>query len=261
MSKLLKEEIISVEKATEGIYRMTVASDYISANAEPGQFVNIKCCEGVQTLLRRPVSICSTDRAKGRYDLYFQVKGAGTEILAGKKSGDFIDILGPLRRSFDLDIGYRRIAVVGGGIGIFPLLFLLNESKAVVKRSYLGFRSSGYIVLQEEFRQKSNSLEIATDDGSYGMKGFVTDMLERDILSEEFDMIYACGPTPMLKKVTEIAKKHNVRCQISLEQRMGCGFGACLTCACETRTEEGGSQFVRVCADGPVFNSEDVIFQ
>ena len=240
MSKQLREEIKSVEKATKDIVRMTVASGYISANAVPGQFVNIKCCDDIQPLLRRPVSICSVDRTKGEFDLYFQIKGQGTEMLAGKKRGDLLDMIGPLGRGFDLDIGYRRIAVAGGGIGIFPLLFLLEESKAVVKRSYLGFRSYEQILLQEEFRQRSNSLETTTEDGSFGVKGFVTDILERDILSEEFDMIYACGPNPMLKRVSEIAGKNRVRCQVSLEQRMGCGFGACLICACKTRAVGGG---------------------
>lgn len=261
MSKLLKEVITRVERATDSIFRITVASEYISANAAPGQFVNIKCCDGAQALLRRPISICSVDRSKGEFDLYFQVKGAGTEILAGKKRGDTLDILGPLGRGFDLDIGYRRIAAVGGGIGIFPLLFLLDESKAVVKRSYLGFRSSGQVLLLEEFGERSTSLETATEDGSFGSKGFVTDLLERDIISEEFDMIYACGPYPMLRKVSEIADKHGARCQISMEQRMGCGFGACLTCACMTYTDDGSRHYVRVCSDGPVFNSEDVVFE
>lgn len=261
MSKMLKEVITGVERATENIYRMTVASEYIAANAAPGQFVSIKCCDGTQALLRRPISICSVDREKGEFDLYFQVKGAGTEILACRKKGDTLDILGPLGRGFDLDIGYRRIAVVGGGIGIFPLLFLLDESKAVVKRSYLGFRSSGQILLLEEFGERSSSLETATEDGSFGSKGFVTDLLERNILSQEFDMIYACGPYPMLRKVSEIADKHGARCQISMEQRMGCGFGACLTCACMTYGDGGTRHYVRVCSDGPVFNSKDVVFE
>jgi len=261
MSRLLRETITNVEKAAENIYRMTVASEYVSANAVPGQFVNIKCCEGTQALLRRPVSICSVDREKGEFDIFFQVKGSGTEILAGKKIGDSLDILGPLGRGFDLNISYRRIAVVGGGIGIFPLLFLLDKSKAIVKRSYLGFRSSENIMLLDEFRKRSSSLETATEDGSCGIKGFVTDILERDILPGEFDMIYACGPNPMLRTVAAIAGEYRVRCQISMEQRMGCGFGACLACACKVTTDGGGWQYVRVCKDGPVFDSEDVIFE
>jgi dihydroorotate dehydrogenase electron transfer subunit len=116
-------------------------------------------------------------------------------------------------------------------------------------------------LLQEEFRQRSNSLETTTEDGSFGVKGFVTDILERDILSEKFDMIYACGPNPMLKRVSEIAGKNRVRCQVSLEQRMGCGFGACLICACKTRAVGGGWKYGHVCRDGPVFDSEDVIFE
>lgn len=260
MAKQLKDRIKSIEALTEDIYRITVESEFVSTNARPGQFVNIKCCEGSQALLRRPISICDVDREKGCYDLLFQKKGSGTGLLSIKKPGDELDVLGPLGNSFDLDIKYGRIAVIGGGIGIFPLLFLLKESKAIVKRAYLGFRTAELVVLEKEFRQNVNSLVITTDDGSYGIDGFVTDALRQDISSELFDMIYACGPTPMLKKITETANLNNIDCQVSLEQRMGCGFGACLICACKTHAEDGGWQFSHVCKDGPVFNGRDVIW-
>ena len=260
--KLLTDRVKSIEALTDEIYRMTVESEYIAANAIAGQFVNIKCCDGTQALLRRPISICSVDRSSGSYDILFQKKGGGTGLLALKKPGDLLDVLGPLGNGFDLDIKYRRIAVVGGGIGIFPLLFVLNESKSVVKRAYLGFRTKQLIVLEEEFKKSSSTLEIATDDGSSGEQGFVTDLLKRDILSEKFDMIYACGPTPMLKKVIAAANENDIRCQVSLEQRMGCGFGACLVCACKMLAENGeGWQYGHVCKDGPVFDSRTVIFE
>lgn len=268
MPKQLTNRVISVDLLAEDIYRMKLESEYISSTARPGQFVNIKCCEGNEALLRRPVSICTADRNNGSYDIVFQKKGRGTELLAGKKPGDALDILGPLGNGFDLDIRYRRIAVVGGGIGVFPLLFVLRESRAVVKRAYLGFRSQGNIVLEKEFRENSISLEIATDDGSYGTHGFVTDLLKNDLLSEHYDMIYACGPIPMLKKTASIAEESGAACQVSMEQRMGCGFGTCLVCACRTRAEETGEecegqtwQYSHVCKDGPVFDAGKVIFE
>jgi dihydroorotate dehydrogenase electron transfer subunit len=261
MSKQLKDVISAVEEKADGIVKMTVSSPYISSNAKPGQFVNIKCCSGNDALLRRPISICLADNANNTYDIFFQKKGTGTELLAAKKAGDFLDVLGPLGNGFDLNIKYRRIAVVGGGIGIFPLLFVLDRSMAIVKRSYLGFRTSNLIVLENEFLQKSVSYEIATDDGSKGHKGYVTDLLERDISTVNFDMIYACGPEPMLRKIKEISQKYNIPCQASLEQRMGCGFGACLVCACKTLTDDGGWQYSHVCKDGPVFNIRDVVFE
>lgn len=261
MPKLLKDRVISIEELTEEIYRMTVESEYVSANAAAGQFVNIKCCEGSQALLRRPISICTVDRKNGSYDLLFQRKGSGTGLLALKKPGDELDVLGPLGNSFDLDIKYRRIAVVGGGIGIFPLLFILNESKAIVKRAYLGFRTAKLMVLEEEFKRNTTTLEIATDDGSYGTCGFVTDLLKRDLALEQFDIIYTCGPSPMLKTVVETAAANGISCQVSMEQRMGCGFGACLVCACKTHDGDDGWQYKHVCKDGPIFNGKDVIWE
>ena len=118
--KQLEDRVISIEELTDEIYRMTVESEYIAENAVAGQFVNIKCCDGTQALLRRPISICSVDRRKCSYDILFQKKGSGTGLLALKKPGDSLDVLGPLGNGFDLDVKYRRIAVVGGGIGIFP---------------------------------------------------------------------------------------------------------------------------------------------
>ncbi len=261
MSKQLIDTVAGIEEIAEGIFKMKVSSGYISANAKPGQFVNIKCCEGNEALLRRPISICDVNRKNGTYDIVFQKKGSGTGLLARKTAGDPIDVLGPLGNGFDMSIGHRRIAIIGGGIGIFPLLFVLNESKAIVKRSYLGFRTSNLVVLENEFRQKSNSMEITTDDGSYGTGGFITDILKRDLSGESFDLIYACGPEPMLRKVSEIAKEFNTECQISLEQRMGCGFGTCLACACKTVKGEDGWQYSHVCKDGPVFNSRSIIFE
>lgn len=263
MSKQLTDTIIMTEMAAQDIYKIRLKSGYISANAIPGQFVNIKCCEGAQALLRRPFCICSADGKNGSYDIMFQKKGTGTNLLTQKKPGDTLDVLGPLGNGFDMDPGYKRIAVIGGGIGVFPLLFLLSESKADVKRVYLGFRTARSVVLEDEFRRESTSLEIATDDGSYGTGGFITDLFERDLLSGHFgrfDMVYACGPVPMLKKAAEAANATGTNCQLSLEQRMGCGFGTCLVCACKTRSDDGGWQYSRVCSDGPVFDSKVIIF-
>jgi len=266
MAKQIMDTVLRVEELTEDIYRMTMSSEFISKNALPGQFVNIKCCEGEQALLRRPVSICQLDRGNGTYDILFQKKGTGTALLTCKKSGDRLDVLGPLGNGFDLNEKYQRIAVVGGGIGVFPLLFLLQESKAAYKNAYLGFRSADLIVLEKEFGRSATSLKIATDDGSYGTHGYITEILKKDLLSCHYDMIYACGPTVMLSTIARIADESGTQCQVSLEQRMGCGFGACLICACKTKIKsdavdkDGQWHYSHVCKDGPVFNSKDVIF-
>ncbi|HOQ37816.1 MAG TPA: dihydroorotate dehydrogenase electron transfer subunit [Acetivibrio sp.] len=259
MSRILTEKVVSVKELAKNIYKMTVQSEYISMNAVPGRFVNVKCCCGIDALLRRPISICNVDKDGGSFDIVFQVKGKGTEYLSQKKAGDEVDLIGPLGNSFEINKDNKRIAVVGGGIGIFPLLYLLKELKGVDRSSYLGFRSSDYVVLLEEFGAESEALSVSTDDGSRGYKGLVTDLLERDIEEKGFDIIYACGPTPMLKKVSEISKKTGIPCQVSLEQRMGCGIGACLVCACKIGNPDNWD-YKHVCKDGPVFWSDEVIF-
>jgi dihydroorotate dehydrogenase electron transfer subunit len=259
MSKVLRETVEKTEQLAKSIYRMTIKSDFVSSNARPGQFVNVKCSEGINALLRRPISICKVDKDRGTFDIVFQIKGIGTEYLSQKKSGSEIDIIAPLGDTFDIDSKYKKIAVVGGGIGIFPLLYILREMKDAEKRAYIGFRNKDFAVLTDEFESNSSVLNISTDDGSMGYKGLVTDILENDLKSCKFDIIYACGPTPMLKKVVDIAGRNNIKCQVSMEQRMGCGIGACLVCACKTKKDEGW-EYSHVCKDGPVFWSEEVIF-
>jgi len=260
MSKHLSEEILSNEQIAPGIFRMKVKSDYISCRALPGQFVNVKCCEGINAFLRRPISICSVEREKGYFDIVFQVKGTGTKYLSLSNAGGRLDVIGPLGNSFSMADQYGRIAVIGGGIGIFPLLFLLEEHRALHKTAYIGFRSKEFAVLTQEFQKAAREVIITTDDGSYGNKGVVTDMLRQGLKMNEFDIIYSCGPLPMLKEVVKIASENGIKCQVSLEQRMGCGIGACLVCACKTRLDEGW-QYSHVCKDGPVFWSDEIIIE
>lgn len=259
MSKILKVRILNIEQIAPVIYKMTLESEQIANFAQPGQFVNLKCCDGINALLRRPVSICNVEFKNKTFDIVFQVKGTGTELLAKMKPGERVDLLGPLGNTFDLSERYTEISVVGGGIGIFPLLFILNRSRALVKSAYLGFRCSDYIVLKDEFFKASSNLSISTDDGSAGNKGLVTDTLLKDLENRKPDIIYACGPTPMLRQVVKLSEKFGIPCQVSMEQRMGCGIGACLVCACKTKNKDGW-KYSHVCKDGPVFWSNDVIF-
>ncbi len=259
MSKLLKEKIIKVEELTPLLFRLTIKSEYIASNAKPGQFVNVKCCDGIDALLRRPISICSVNVEEGLFDIVFEKRGRGTKILSLKKPGDVLDILGPLGKHFFIPEGKCKIAVVGGGIGIFPLLFLLQELRIAQKSVFLGFRSAENAVLLEEFQKESDSMYVSTDDGSLGSKGLVTEILERKLKKEKYDIIYSCGPVAMMKRVAELAQEIEIKCQVSLEERMGCGIGACLVCACKTRND-GGWQYSHVCCDGPVFWSSEVIF-
>lgn len=256
MKKALKEQIVSMQQLSEDVYKMTVKSEYVASNALPGQFVNIKC-GGIDALLRRPISICDVDKSKKTFDIVFQVKGHGTELLCQKCTGE-ADILAPLGKPFEISGKYKNICAAGGGIGTFPLLYLLKSSNAVQKTALLGFRTQSAAVLEDEFRAAATRVRIATDDGSYGSKAFVTELLEQQVLEQKPDIIYTCGPNIMMRKVAAIAEKNNIPCQVSMEQRMGCGIGACLVCACKTRKGEDGWGFSHVCKDGPVFWSTDV---
>lgn len=256
--KILNEEIKSITKLAPDIYKMTIISPYTAQNAHPGQFVNVKCSEGLNALLRRPISICDIDKENSLLDIVFQIKGIGTEYLAQKQLGTKVDILAPLGKPFCVSDEYKNIAVIGGGIGIFPLLYLLKEYKSAHKSAYLGFRNKEFIVLRDEFEKACDSLKISTDDGSAGHNGLVTEPFEEDLKAGKFDIVFACGPTPMIKKVVDIANQYGVKCQVSLEQRMGCGIGACLVCACKTRLGDEW-EYSHVCKDGPVFWSSEVI--
>jgi len=259
MAKVLKEEIESINALSSLVYIMTVKSGHIASCSLPGQFVNVRCCEGINVLLRRPISICGADGNNGTFEIAFRVKGTGTGLLAKMEPGMKIDLVGPLGTPFDTDPRYGRIAVIGGGIGVFPLLYLLRNSTAAKKDAFLGFRNREAVVLQREFAGAADRIYLSTDDGSAGYGGLVTDLFEKMLDEGKYDIVYACGPEPMMKRTVDAASSHGILCQVSLEQRMGCGLGACLVCACKTRDGDGW-RYSRVCKDGPVFWGNEVIF-
>ncbi len=262
MPQILKEKIVSVESLAEGIVKMVIHSPYTVENAKPGQFVNIKCQEGLDALLRRPISICELDKTAKTVTIVFQVKGKGTKFLAEKKPGDVLDMIAPLGWGvFDLAQRNKKVAIVGGGIGVFPLYELAKQLKgtSASTTAILGFRNKELVVMESEFQGVSDNLLVATDDGSYGIKGFTTDLLEKEIRENGVEQIFACGPLPMLKRIAAIADRYDVSCQISLEERMGCGIGACLVCACKTKHGDEW-EHSHVCYNGPVFDSKEVVF-
>ncbi len=252
-------QITYKEEIASGIIDMRVKSKEITEQAKPGQFVNIKCCDAMGVLLRRPISICNIDREKQELRFIFQIKGEGTKLLAAHHVEDTIDIMGPLGNPFTIDEKYKNPVLIGGGIGVFPLLMLAKNIPSKDVAVYLGFRSKDLVVMEEEFNQLSSDCLITTDDGSYGIKGFATQLLEQKIQNEKVDIVYACGPEPMLKIIKNICGNNDIPCQLSMEQRMGCGIGACLVCACKTKKEDDW-QYQHVCKDGPVFWGEEVIF-
>lgn len=239
-------DIISNEKITENhrIYRLVIDAPKIAGEAKPGQFVNIKCKDFT---LRRPISIAGAEN--GRITICYDVRGAGTSWLSEQKSGK-IDILGPLGSGFDISDTSKKVLLAGGGVGIFPLY---PVAAAYRENAYavLGFRTAGLAVYEKEFKSLGCEVHIATDDGSYGKKGFATDIVREILENKEnkIKIIMTCGPKAMMRGVALEAAKKNIKCQASFEERMACGVGACLACVCKINGESK-----RICCDGPVFD-------
>ena len=251
MKKTYKCKLILKTELCPGIFDYVVEAPEMAKEAQIGQFLHINC--GGRTTLRRPISIC--DAGEGFVRFAFQVKGEGTAELAKREPGELIDIMGPLGHGFELTPGEKAV-VIGGGIGVFPLLRLARETDCAV---FLGFRTKELICMEDDFNEANKNVTICTDDGSYGYNGFAVAAMGESLMDNKVDMIYCCGPTPMLKTVKQIAEFRRIPCQLSLEQRMGCGIGACLTCVCETK-DTGMAKYKQVCLAGPVFKAEEVVF-
>lgn len=255
----IKAELLAKEQLKPDIFKFTVSAKEISDTAKPGQFLEIRVSDTIDPFLRRPISIYEIDTDNNTVSFIFQVKGKGTEILAKKEVGDLVDILGPLGKgTFKID-NYDRVAIIGGGIGVFPLYELSRNAIKSCKNVdiYLGFRNKDFVVLENEFKNVSTNLKITTDDGSYGINGYAINVLKDDLKNSKVDMIYACGPLPMLRAVQALAIETNTPCQISLEEKMGCGIGACLGCAVKVANKEPLT-YKHVCKAGPVFDATTV---
>ncbi len=234
-----------------GIYELIIECPEIVSEAESGQFIHVKVKEGLDPVLRRPISISRIFRESGRISLIYQIIGRGTKEMASFKEGDDVDLIGPLGNGFPL-YPDRKCAVIGGGMGVAPLLELAASLKEC--DAYLGFRCSSFKI--DEYSSLCRKVSIATEDGSSGSKGYVTDLINN---IEDYDVVYTCGPKPMMKRVKELCENKSVKCFVSIEERMGCGIGACLVCACKIK--EGDSwHYKKACKDGPVFESWEVDF-
>lgn len=255
MTERYKEQavIIRQEEISYGIFSMWLKTDKIAGQAGPGQFLSIYCHEGSR-LLPRPISICEVDREDRAVRIVYRVAGKGTEELSGMRTGGSLEIVGPLGNGFPLK--EKKALLIGGGIGIPPLLQLAGELKCE-KQMVLGYRDS--LFLQKEFKRQEN-VYIATEDGSYGTEGNVLDAIRENGLDGE--IIYACGPTPMLRAVKAFARERKTECWVSLEERMACGIGACLACVCKSKERDSHTNVnnKRVCKEGPVFRAEEVEF-
>ena len=251
-------KLVKKEELMQDLFKFSVESSEITQNAKPGQFLEIRVSDNIDPFLRRPISIYNIDKENNIIEFVFQIRGKGTKILSEKKEGDFIDVLGPLGNgTFEVE-DQENVMIIGGGIGIFPLYELTKQLKNKSNtRVYLGFRNENYVVLEKEFQEIANSVIVTTDDGSYGNKGFAIEYMKKDILKNKPDIIYACGPLAMLKIIQELSIAENIPCQISLEERMGCGIGACLGCAVKI-IDGHDTKYGHVCKDGPVFWANQV---
>ncbi len=247
--------ILSQDEIADEIYSMWLQDQQIADTAVPGQFLNVYSNDSGR-MLPRPISICDTDPARGSVRLVYRRAGKGTREFSACHAGDELDILGPLGNGFpiDRDSAGRSALLVGGGIGIPPLVFLAKSLKAEV-RIAAGYRDELFLTRELE---DGGELYLSTEDGSSGTKGTVLDVIRENDLRA--DVIYACGPTPMLRAVKAFAQEEEIECWLSLEERMACGIGACLACVCASVGEDPHSRVKnkRVCKDGPVFRSTDV---
>ena len=246
--------VYSQEELAPGIFSMWIVTD-IADEARPGQFISVYSQDGSR-LLPRPISICEIDKENGRLRVVYRVTGpkTGTEEFSKLKAGDIIPVIGPLGNGFPKK--EKKAFLIGGGIGIPPMLQLAKELNCE-KQIVLGFRDE--LFLMDEFK-KQGKVYVATEDGSAGTEGNVLDAIRENGLDAE--IIYACGPMPMLRALKEYAEKNHIECWISMEERMACGIGACLACVCQSKEKDAHSNVKnkRICKEGPVFRAEEVEF-
>ena len=250
--KKIKAAVYSQVQLAEGIFSMWLGAGEMAKAAVPGQFIAVYPNDSAR-LLPRPISICETDPEKELLRIVYRVAGEGTKELSSCRAGDTLSIMGPLGNGFPLKD--KKALLIGGGIGIPPMLELA-KALSCEKTAVLGYRDSQTFLAEEI--GKYAGLAVATEDGSVGTKGTVLDAIKAQGLKAA--IIYACGPTPMLRAQKEYAAKEGIECWISLEERMACGVGACLGCVCHSKDvdEHSNVRNKRVCKDGPVFLADEV---
>ena len=244
-------KILKNKKVAKDIYEMVIQAPDIAKCSQPGQFVNLRLSDKLEPLLRRPISLHRIDREEGTFAMLYLIVGEGTTLMSEMEEGQMIDVLGPLGHGWDCDFEGDEAVLVGGGIGIAPLYPLAEELRNKGKNVHLimGAKNEEYLTDIKEYENIGVDVRITTDDGSRGVKGFVTQVLEEMIREGICDYIYACGPTPMLRFVEKSALDHGINGQVSTESHMGCGLGVCLLCP--NKMKAGG--YKRTCVEGPVF--------
>ena len=254
----IKAKIVANQRLSGNYGHLEFTSGTIARQARAGQFVNIRVTDACEPLLRRPISIHMV-RAP-RVKIIYEIIGIGTQLLSERKPGEFLDIIGPLGNGFDYSRPLVKSAqgkniLIAGGMGVAPLVFLAEKLKLSKPLVLIGARSQKQILCVQEFKAMGCTVKLATEDGSVGFKGRVTDLLKTVLEQIQPVGLFSCGPHPMLKTVAQVAHENKITAQLSLEEHMACGIGACLGCVVATK-----SGYKSVCKDGPVFSSEELLW-
>jgi dihydroorotate dehydrogenase electron transfer subunit len=265
-------EVLTHKKYGEAYHSLTIVAPEIGASIQPGQFVNIRCGKDRSHILRRPFSVYRVHKRGGwasTIEIVFDVRGPGSEYLSQLRSHAIIDLIGPLGRGFQMPKRRAHCLLIGGGIGATPIFFLADELRNEGHRVdvILGARTVGLLLNPIEVRRVASVSVTTTDDGSAGEQGLVTDVLPETMERCGTEVIYACGPHPMLAAVSRVAVEHKVPVQVAVEELMACGYGVCMTCVMPLRrkkkrdeTPEDAIVYARSCTEGPVFNGAHVIW-
>lgn len=256
-------KVLSNEPVADRVFRIRLQGDLVKQMDSPGRFLHVKCGPGIDPLLRRPISICDVNLETATLDMIYRAEGLGTKILSEAVPGAEVDVLGPLGNGFPIE--HRKqgehALLIGGGVGVPPLLYLGKQlvEKGVKVTSVIGFGTANQVFLEEELGQLGE-VYVTTMDGSRGHQGIVTNLLNDDFgLGEQsWDVLYSCGPFPMLKALQDRYAGTAKEGYLSLEQRMGCGVGACLACVCPA-AEGSKKSYHKICSDGPVFELRKVV--
>ena len=261
-AKLTQGKLLEKKILTPSMVRMRVSNLYVANTCQPGQFINIKVSDAFSPLLRRPFSIHQVEKKQGWFEILYQIIGGGTKLLTNLQVGDKLDFFGPLGNGFVIPKKLDFAFLVAGGLGVAPLLFLSQElvKRRVATVLLWGNRTNDSFAIAHDFEELGVETYRATEDGSLGFRGTVTEFFQKMIETyKRLDVqIFACGPNPMLANLQTIVSHENIPCQMSLETMMGCGFGVCM--GCNILSTSASEKYKYVCKDGPVFDSGEIKF-
>lgn len=258
MLKNVMAAIVENIRIADGIYRLVLKSE--QADLEhfvPGQFANLEIPDRNELLLKRPISINAVDAKLHTVTMVYQTVGKGSRALSELEIGKELKTIMPVGSGFHLSGCEKKVFLVGGGVGIAPLLSVTKKWTDRDYEAFLGYRGKDFVYCLDEFEQVCDSVSVTSDDGTIGEKGFVTDILKKRLSEVKPDIVLACGPPPMLRALKAVIEPHEIPAQVSMEERMGCGFGACAVCVCGIKHGDD-LEYKKVCVEGPVFDLYEV---